>query len=452
MKKLDCFISIAIGLLCISSCSQEDSEINKIANQISESKALLGLDSLAFDSAITPLVINPDSMRLYAKFKTRALAMDDYDENFSSNMYAIRELPISIQARGQANTSNRFLSANGNGKEVSLVGSAYSVNQRFYLKILPASAGIPYLIYSSSTGTPLSVGQYDSNPSNKVLFLPKDNTGSLTSSGWDLIPSTYKGYFAIQSQFYLGQADPNDMWSVFNYTLEVKNDNKLGYAQYTKKAQQEFLITPVSGFTLQYIEFYKEGATVTKQTPLKVTTYSENPYEERRPFTINAKHYEFDTSSFSENSLLKVPITNTSAQFYRPIVKAEKFVPPLPVKPNDDPSPVRENVDMLYSSATQKIQNTLIFEINGNAAPNSLIEVTSYFENYRVSAKYTAHMTYIYNGEEREVKINGIWYGTIYTTIRDNNYPNDIIKFYDLDDGDEISRTRSVILSPITFK
>ena len=61
-------------------------------------------------------------------------------------------------------------------------------------------------------------------------------------------------------------------------------------------------------------------------------------------------------------------------------------------------------------------------------------------------------MTYNNNGEEREVKINGTWYGTIYTTIRDNNYPKDIIKYFDLDDGGEILRTRSATLSPITFK
>ncbi len=454
MKKLHCFISVTIGLLSMSSCSQDDSELNKVANQVAKSEALISSDSLSADSIITPLIVNPDSMAFYTKAQTRALtSMSNYDENFSSNMYAIRELPVSIQARGQANTSNRFLSANGSGKEVVLMGSARTVNQRFYLKILPASSGIPYLIYSSATGTPLSVGQYGSNTNNKVLFLPKDNSGSLTSAGWDLIPSTYQGYFAIQSQFYLGQSDPNNMWSIFNYSLEVINDNKVGYAQYTKKAQQEFLITPVNGFKLQYIEFYKDGATVTKQSPLKVTTYSENPYEERRPFTIKAKHYEFDTSSFSENSFLKIPITNAGDKFYRPIVKAEKFVPPLPVKPSDDPSPIRDAVDMIYSSATQKIENPLTFEINGIAAPNSLIEVTSYLENYRVSAKYTAHMTYNFNGEEREVKISGTWYGTIYTTIRDNNYPNDIIKYFDLDDGEEILRTRSsVALSPITFK
>lgn len=61
-------------------------------------------------------------------------------------------------------------------------------------------------------------------------------------------------------------------------------------------------------------------------------------------------------------------------------------------------------------------------------------------------------MTYNHNGEERKVKINGVWRGAIYTTIRDNKYPKDIIKFFNLDDGKEIIREKSITLSPITFK
>lgn len=272
------------------------------------------------------------------------------------------------------------------------------------------------------------------------------------SAGWDLIPSAYKGYFAIQSESYLGQSDPNNMWSVFNYVLEVKNNNVINYGQYTQKPQQEFLITPVNGFTLNYIEFHKEGATVTKRTPLKLTTYSQNETEERRPFTIQAAHYADDEYYFSESSAIKIPVQNSTTLFYRPTVVAEHLRFPLAVKPEDDPDPIREKPDMLYSNVTKKIRTTLKFDINGTAAPNCLIEATSYLENYNVSADYTAHMSYNYNGEIREIKIKGRWYGIIYTNIRDDKYPKDIIKFYDLDDGEEIMRTKSITLSPITFK
>lgn len=452
MKTFYYFILIVIGVVGISSCSQDDNELDKVNNQKIQTKSLAESDSACLDSIITPLIVNPDSIK--RPLTRAAYSTFNEDEYFSANMWAIRELPITLQARGQANTSNRYLSTNGKSKEITLVSSfsPRSYNQLFYLRILPASSGIPYLIYSYQDKTPISVGQYNSSPSNKILFTLPNESGSLYSAGWDLIPSDYKGYFAIQSQSYLGQSDPNNAWSVFNYVLEVKNDNKIGYGQYTKIAQQEFLISPSKAFTLNYIEFHKDGATVTKQAPLKVVTYSKNESEERRSFTIEAVHYADDTSSFSESSLLKVPIENISANFYRPTVEAEHIVTPLAVKPNEDTSHIREKADMVYSSTTQKIPNTLIFPIYGIAPPNSLIEATSYLENYTASVKYTAHMTYNYNGEEREVKINGVWRGAIYTKTNDNRYPKNMLKFFDLDDGEEIFLTRSVTLSPITFK
>ena len=70
------------------------------------------------------------------------------------------------------------------GKEVTLASRlSLSTSWQFFFKILPASSGIPYLIYSKETGTPLSVGQYENDPNNKVLFARSNNTGSLMSAG-----------------------------------------------------------------------------------------------------------------------------------------------------------------------------------------------------------------------------------------------------------------------------
>lgn len=442
MKEKMYVLLTVIGVLGISSCSQDENEIlNEDSHLPVQTRSLGNEDSLAI---IIPLAVDSD---LITQTKTR-VAQIYYDENdpyFSSNIYAIREMPLTIQARG----NRKFLTFKGAGKEVTLSDT----QSKFYLKVLPASSGIPYLIYASSTSTPLAVGQYENAPDDKVLYVRKDNSESFMSADWDLIPSTsYKGYFAIESQSYLGQASADNPWSVFNYVLETKSDEKLGYSQYNKQASQEFLITPIDKFKLNYLEFFKEGSLVNKQTALKVTTYSKNETEEKRPFTIQAVHYADDESRFYENSLLKVSISNPSDPFYRPIVEAEKIVPPLPVKPGDDPAPIRPVADMVYSSTTQKLTSKLEFNIDGTAEPNSLIEVTSYLENYSVSVPYTAYMTYIHNNEERLVKISGTWYGKIYTTIRDDDHPKDIVKCFNLDSGEEILRLRSIQLSPITFK
>lgn len=442
MKKILYPFFAVVGLLGMSSCSQDEGGIlNEDSYSKIETRALNIEDSV---SVITPYVTD-SSLIAKMQVKVAPVYYDESDPFFSSNMYAIREMPVTIQARG----NSKYLTFNGAGKEVTLSNT----QSRFYLKVLPASSGIPYLIYSSSTNTPLSVGQYDSDPNNKVLYVRKDNSGSLMSADWDLIPSSsYKGYFAIQSQSYLGQVSADNPWSVFYYVLETKNNEKLGYGQYTKQASQEFLITPTDKFKVNYLEFHKEGAKVNKQPALKVTTYSRNESEEKRAFTIQAVHYADDESRFSESSLLKVSISNPTDTFYRPIVEAERIVLPLPVKPEDDPDPVRSVADMVYSTTNKKIKTKLAFNIDGKAEPNSSIEVTSYLENYSVSVPYTAYMTYTHNNEERLFKMSGTWYGKIYTTIRDDDHPKDIVKCFDLDSGEEILKLKSIQLSPIIFK
>ena len=432
MKKSFYYFFVVAVLLGMFACSQDEVEIFHESDVFKiETKALNGEDSL---SVIIPLVIDSNLIEM-AKAKKAAVYYNADDPDYSSNMYAIREMPIYIRARG----NEGFLSSNGIGKEITLSSRINFRTCRFYLKVLPSSSGIPYLIYSNDTGTPLSVGQFENDPNNKVLFARSNNTGSLMSADWDLIPSSsYKGYFVIESQSYLGQADPNNPWSIFNYVLETKSDVKLGFGQYTKKPEQEFSISPVDDFTLHHIEFHKDGSTVTKRAPMKLITYGKNQTDEKRPFTIKGALYAKDEYSFTENSALKIIPNNASDMYYRPTVEAESLVLPLPVAPKDDPDPIREKTDMLYSTTTQIIERTLSFDIEGLAPANCKIEATSFLENYNVSAKYTAYMTCNYGGSERLVKINGTWRGVICTTLRDDKYPKDLFRFLDLDTGEEI--------------
>ena len=204
MKKSFYYFFVVAVLLGMFACSQDEVEIFHESDVFKiETKALNGEDSL---SVIIPLVIDSNLIEM-AKAKKAAVYYNADDPDYSSNMYAIREMPIYIRARG----NEGFLSSNGIGKEITLSSRINFRTCRFYLKVLPSSSGIPYLIYSNDTGTPLSVGQYENDPNNKVLFARSNNTGSLMSADWDLIPSSsYKGYFVIESQSYLGQADPNN--------------------------------------------------------------------------------------------------------------------------------------------------------------------------------------------------------------------------------------------------
>ena len=277
-------------------------------------------DSICEDDA-TLLEETDELKRLYEisnqlKSSKRKAAVATTDDFFYSNIYAINEMPITIKVRSIATSGStsgyNYLFVNEKGKEVTLNNTNNQAGNRFYLRILPASTGIPYLIYSNVTKTPLAVGQYKSNPDNKILMSAQDDSGSLFGYGWDLLPSTYnKGYFAIESESYLGQSDPNNSWSVFNYVLEAKSNNKLGYSQrVNNKAQQEFLITPIYSFVLDTLTYDLDNATVTSGSMLtKVTSITNpNPFTQKKEFTVSITANE--TSVFYQTAgKINIPMT-----------------------------------------------------------------------------------------------------------------------------------------------
>lgn len=76
-----------------------------------------------------------------------------------------------------------------------------------------------------------------------------------------------QNYYAIESQGYIGQSDPNNSWSIFYYVLEATSGNKIRYAQREyNKAQQEFIITPDKKFEIYSLEYDVNSTTVSKST------------------------------------------------------------------------------------------------------------------------------------------------------------------------------------------
>ena len=355
------------------------------------------------------------------------------DDFFSSNIYAIRELPVTIKVRTVASgstTSNSYLFCDGAGKEVTLGNSSTSLGSRFYLKILPATSGIPYLIYSSASNTPLSVGYYTNAPDDKILMTAKDNSGSLYSAGWDLIPSTYKGYFSIQSESYLGQSDPNNSWSVFYHVLEAKANNKLGYAQRVNyRAQQEFLITPTASFTLQNVTFDLENATISNGAVISKVTSLTNVHEYTTNENLTINFNAEETSNFYETAgTLKVNISSPSSiKFPRPRPIAGKAV-----LMGD------ESKDAIYSSATQKLSAPVEYSTSIEMKPRCLLQLTTKFKTFILNVPYVAVAKY----GDREIKVRGTWRG--YSVADPElNKPINEPHYFDLETGEELNYSLS---------
>lgn len=395
--------------VALTSCTQGSGLLDDFS-EASESSVLSRSISVA-DSV--SLFSNADE---YQKQETKSYSYyPETDEFYSSNMYAVRELPFALKVRGGGVAGQPYLSTQEMRKELTL--SAYN-SSKFYLKILPPSSGIPYLIYSKSYNKPLVCGQYNNAPNNKLVFVW--DSEDISSGSWDLIPSTYKGYFNIENQTYLGTEDPNNPWSVFNYSIEVKSNGQVGYAKYNKQPQQEFLLEFQDKFKVKEIVFEPE-AVVTELDPVVVYSNGQTgAVAGPSNITIYAKKDVKDTSYYTEKGTLKIPMENEEQMFLRPAIIAGQFIAPGNFSSGEMPDSTIFLPRAPYTSTTYEIPKTLSVTIPVEVDEPSLIKVTTYLKKYSVKADYTITMTYR-NGNEsndREVKFKGSWYGIINTTSK----------------------------------
>lgn len=423
MKNKFCLMSgmsrLIIGVMSIGivSCTQD---LEVLDDSQIPSKAKINSRDISTTDSIS-LFSNVDSLQ---KPQTRAYSYYPTDEYYSSNMWAIRELPFALKVRGGAVSNKPYFATQGTRKELVLSSSNFS---KFFLKILPASTGIPYLIYSKSYNKPLVCGQYNNSPNNKLVFVW--DTENVSSGSWDLIPSAYKGYFAIENETYLGTEDPNNPWSIFNYAIEAKTSGQIGYAKYNKQSQQEFLLEFENKFDVKEILFDPESAVVTPLDPIVVYSNGQTgPVAGPSNITIYAKKKVTDTSYYSEKGALMIPMSNPNQMFLRPGVLAGRFVAPDNFSSGEQSDTTLFVPRAPYTPQTFNIPKELSFTIPVEVQEPSFIQVTSYLKRYSVKADYTITMTYRKSGElnDREVKFKGTWTGTIHTTSKDK--PDNIVK------------------------
>ena len=423
-----CAFIIAMTLF---SCSDDTEQSLSDASLPSKGQASLNHLTRASDSSDSLCLLEvDDSMRSLLSLRTKVgrharkvgLAPADYDDNFNGNMFAIRELPVT------KNKSQRYLWCNRAGSEVKLTDNknAFDISQQFYLKILPASSGIPYLLYSESSKTPLTVGHYRKTPNVNILMSNSKDDISNPFVGWDLKPSSAAGYFAIENEMLLGQKDPKNMWSVFNYYLEVNDNNELRFAEYTGKNQQKFFIKPIARFTVSNVSYNFEAAKVTDATPFEVKfnrVFQGDPGSE---FSDKVNCHVIEKSWFQQNrSNIKFDL-NTNTLLQMPTVLARKAL-----LLDGDPNKIRyiiSGYQNVYSDRECTVEGTV-----PHSTGKCLVSISMKLTSYNAEVPYTLYAEY--NG--REIKFTGTWKGVV---IPNPKFVDPIIttRFFDLMTGEEI--------------
>lgn len=387
---------------------QDDIALTRSIDGGSQSDGILSVDS------VTDKIRNLKEILNRINTRNKAVSLegnDDYDQWFYSNFYAIRELPITIQARSVASgsgKSNIYLSCYGKGQEVILESDTSSENGKFFLKVLPPSAGIPYIIYSLKSKTPLTVGHYNSTPNTKILMSQPNDNNLSDYGGWDLIPVTNSnGYFSIKNTSYLGQYDESKPLSIFNYHLEAISGNKLGFAPpENNKLQQQFKIIPCNEFSFSSIEYDLSTATLKKSTETHYGT-GQNLSTENALVNVNFKFDADETSRFDRRNSISVRLNQDTVEL--PLISGGAIM-----LPGSDMNQTPKTAPLSYDN-TYHFHRKIEYTLKRNCPARKNIKIKAYFVKYDVSIKFTAKAYLkMSDGDERKFTLSGTWTGTLY--------------------------------------
>lgn len=130
---------MAMAILTFISCeSSQDEMLNSLTSNMEQQDILTRSvleDSIS--NPLTPLVATPEQLKMLNRPKRMNapfISSSEYDEDyFSSNIYAIRELPVSINVKsvaGGANSSHTSWCCLGAGQEVTLATPTHRTAQR----------------------------------------------------------------------------------------------------------------------------------------------------------------------------------------------------------------------------------------------------------------------------------------------------------------------------------
>ncbi|MGY5254938.1 hypothetical protein [Sphingobacterium spiritivorum] len=334
--------------------------------------------------------------------------LEDYDYTLSDNMWAIREMPITI--RTESNGNNPYLRNNGKGKELTF-GSSGS---NFMIKVLSVSSGIPYLLYPfNDQSAPVVVGYRNGNPNDKLLMLRSNSNSSLFGASLDFIPA--KGYFAIQSNDILGQG-PGGWMDIFKYTAQVGSNNKTTMGKYTQSTNQHFKIRPDANFTLQSIRFINDySATLTPASRYNVVRAFTNDSYTNKPYDFLFDEVVNESSYFGEVRNIDIVVDVPQGRMFKaPEVTGGKLF----LQPSEESPATLRYLPNQYAQAQRTLRGMLPI----TTVPRARTQITYSYSVYNVQAEYEVVATYNNTDGIRQVKFIGKWTGQLYVDdLRDEH-------------------------------
>lgn len=243
---------IALSFLCVAvlfSC-QKELELREEVEETLKTAAKTGNPN---DYIVA---LDPAKFPKQEKVSKRILSPDDPSESLEQ----LDGIEFFIQSKDSYFGKNT-LQTYGKGQEIKLMPySPSDQNQLFYLRFLPATSGIPYMIYSFKEQSPIGVGSYSSSPDNYVLYTQAAGSTGTFGFSWNFdINDSKDGYF-FKSEDILGSGSGGP-WDVYNYYLNSSN-GVISFNQKNNSTSQQFNIIPNDEFVIQSVVLSLDNAEI----------------------------------------------------------------------------------------------------------------------------------------------------------------------------------------------
>ena len=379
--------------LCFWGCSNDENEFVISSEKITSVEQMVTKP----DSIIVPIEGNRDSLQKLKTIKTRSSFDGEDYQLLQEELTQLDEIPIYLQVQGNSD-ERQFLSATNKGKELTVEKfNGKSENQKFYLKIFPSVLGIPYLIYSKKTGTPIRLGAYKSNPNVKILYASQDASGSLFGASWDIKRAQYSSNsYIIENQDFPQQGN-SGYWPDIYYSVITVNGSKISFSKYNKSPRQEFKIIPVEEFEVEKVEFDIDANATLTQTPkvLFSDKFTNNgPISQKHSFSITETYKE--TSSFNKKTSYNVNVTVES-----------KLKVPLLIEGKITVS--KSSGEEFTYGKSEEHSKTINRTVNVEVPANSMADLSFTIYTYKMDVPYIA--TCVGKTSGKKIKVRGIWHG-----------------------------------------
>ncbi|MET3115614.1 hypothetical protein AAKU52_003365 [Pedobacter sp. CG_S7] len=352
-------------------------------------------------------IIQLDSTKFPKKPKNlKSLASGD----IYTDLYELNGINFFIQSK-DAFQGNNTLQSQGKGQEVLLAPySSTNANQLFRLRFLPASTGIPYLIYSAAQDAPIGAGSYASDPNRYVLYTQAASSTSLFGFSWDFSRNTTNDSFYFINQDIIGSGGGSP-WDIFNYYLNATN-GAIGFARSNNAITQQFNIVPNDTFTLESIEYINDPTAVLTQIPDFTTNWT---------YTNGSSIQQSMSTSFGERAKRTSSFTNQTSISTKLSTTVEVKVPFFANgKINTELSGSLQNT---YGKTEEK-EDTRTYDVPLLVPAHSRITATATVTRYNMNVNYIA--TLRGQNTSKLIKVRGVWSGVDCTDIIINTQQVDL--------------------------